>query len=239
MIMIKIPAIHGYIDRRILINYTVDPDVAAAMVPAPFSPLIYNGRAIVGICLIRLKNIKPKGFPNALGVGSENGAHRFAVVWDENGVTKQGVYIPRRDTSSLINALAGGRVFPGKHHRAAFTIDEQGSSYDVSFISGDATTLSIKTTENKTFNSASIFGDLQTASAFFQNGCVGYTPTGRGFEGIKLQTYTWQVSSLDVHHVQSSYFENEALFPKGSVIFDSALLMKNIEHEWQLLHKLI
>lgn len=33
--------------------------------------------------------------------------------------------------------------------------------------------------------------------------------------------------------IKSSYFENEAMFPKGSVHFDNALLMTNIEHEWK------
>ena len=33
----------------------------------------------------------------------------------------------------------------------------------------------------------------------------------------------------------SSYFENENVFPKGSVNFDNALLMTGIEHEWSSL----
>lgn len=37
---------------------------------------------------------------------------------------------------------------------------------------------------------------------------------------------------LEVERVHSSFFENEQIFPKGSVIFDNALLMKDIEHEW-------
>jgi len=232
------PAIHGYIDRRILINYKLDPEVAARVIPAPFRPLLYNGSAIAGICLIRLKNIRPKGFPGSLGIDSENGAHRFAVEWDENGITKHGVYIPRRDTSSVINALAGGRIFPGKHYRAKFSVDEQNGNYNVGFVSSDATTLSVSASESGIFNDTSIFESLNAASVFFQNGCVGYTPARNGFEGIKLHTCTWQVQPLAVHNVQSSYFEDEKVFPKGSVIFDNALLMKNIEHEWQILHKL-
>jgi hypothetical protein len=77
----KIPTIHGLIDRRILINFTADPDVVRKVVPAPFRPKIYKDKAIVGICLIRLKNVKPKGFPDIVGVSSENGAHRIAVEW--------------------------------------------------------------------------------------------------------------------------------------------------------------
>ena len=30
----------------------------------------------------------------------------------------------------------------------------------------------------------------------------------------------------------SNFFEDELLFPKGSIRFDCALLMRGIEHEW-------
>jgi hypothetical protein len=79
----KIPTIHGNIERRILINYTADPEVVQELLPFPFRPKIYKDKAIVGICLIRLKKVKPKGFPDLMGVSSENGAHRIAVEWDE------------------------------------------------------------------------------------------------------------------------------------------------------------
>ena len=32
--------------------------------------------------------------------------------------------------------------------------------------------------------------------------------------------------------MRSSFFEDESLFPRGSVGFDCALLMRGIEHEW-------
>src|SRR4051812_8527980 len=103
----KIPKITGIIDRRILVNFTIDADIARKMVPPPFSPKLFNGKAIAGICLIRLKQVRPKGMPAFLGVGSENGAHRIAVEWHENGELIEGVYIPRKDTSSLFNTVAG------------------------------------------------------------------------------------------------------------------------------------
>lgn len=83
----KIPTIHGYIDRRILINFTADPKAVEKIIPFPFRPKLYKDKAIVGICLIRLKSIKPKGLPDFIGVNSENGAHRIAVEWGENGET--------------------------------------------------------------------------------------------------------------------------------------------------------
>ncbi len=228
----KIPTIHGFIDRRILINFTVDPIIAEKIIPHPFRPKIYKEKAIVGICLIRLKNIKPKGFPDLFGISSENGAHRISVEWDEDGQTKEGVFIPRRDTSLKLNVIAGGRFFPGKHHLAKFDVKEADGHYHVAFKSSDDTRISIDAKETKTFDQNSIFETLENVSDFFEKGAVGYSPNGSKYDGLKLHAYNWKVRPLEVSHVQSSFFEDESIFPKGSVKFDNALLMTQIEHEW-------
>jgi hypothetical protein len=228
----KLPIIHGYIDRRILINFTADPDVIRRIIPKPFRPKTYKEKAIVGICLIRLKNIRPKGFPGFIGISSENGAHRIAVEWDEEGEIKEGVYIPRRDTSLKLNTLVGGRIFPGKHYLAKFNVKEANQDYHIDFTSSDNTNISIDAKETDGFVANSIFENLANASNFFEKGEIGYSPNGDKYQGLKLRAYKWQVTPLEVINVQSSFFENEAIFPKGSICFDNALLMKNIEHEW-------
>lgn len=228
----KIPTILGLIDRRILINFTVDPDIIAKLIPKPFRPKIYKDKTIVGICLIRLKNIRPKGFPAYMGLSSENGAHRIAVEWDENGEIKEGVYIPRRDSSSIFNNIVGGRVFPGKHFLAKFDVKESNGNYHVAFKSSDDTSISIEAKKAQSFNANSIFQNLENASAFFENGSVGYSPNGKKFDGMLLKTNQWKVEPLDVKSVSSTFFDAIENFPKGSVQFDNALLMTNIEHEW-------
>lgn len=125
--------------------------------PNPFKPKLVNGKGIAGICLIRLKQIRPKVFPKLIGISSENGAHRIAVEWNENGIKKEGVYIPRRDTSSRLNSLAEGTIFPGIHHLADFTVNEKDGNYEVSFVSDDQTSLSIKAKETNTWNNESVF----------------------------------------------------------------------------------
>ena len=234
----KIPTIHGIIERRMLINFCVEPHYIEKILPQPFRPKLYKGKAIAGICLIRLKDIKPKGLPDFVGVNSENAAHRIAVEWEENGVTKEGVYIPRRDTSLKLNALVGGRVFPGKHYFAKFNVTEENDNYHLDFTSSDDTRIEIDAIKSTEFNSNSIFETLEEVSKFFENGSVGYSPNGNNFEGLKLETYNWEVEPLEVSHVKSSFFEDETIFPKGSVQFDNAILMTNIEHEWKSLEKI-
>src|SRR5438105_15949149 len=41
---------------------------------------------------------------------------------------------------------------------------------------------------------------------------------------------SWQVQPLAVEEVYSSYFADARRFPPGSVVFDSALLMRDIPH---------
>ena len=226
----KIPTMHGLIDRRILINFTADPKDIQKIIPAPFRCKIYKGKAIVGICLIRLKNVRPKGFPGFLGISSENGAHRIAVEWDEDGAIKEGVFIPRRDTSLRLNTIVGGRVFPGKHHLAKFNVIEDKENYHIDFTSSDKTGISIDASEIKTFDANSIFETIENVSSFFEKGAVGYSPNGKKFDGLKLKTYHWEVKPLAVKKIRSTFFENETLFPKGSVKFDNVLLMTKEIH---------
>ena len=136
----RIPVIRGIIDRRILANFRIDPDVMARTLPAPFRPKLAGGFAIGGICLIRLKAIRPRFVPLPWGIRSENAAHRIAVEWDVDGRPQEGVYIPRRDTDSQLSTWVGGTLFPGVHHHAAFTVEETGDRFSVALQSDDGDT---------------------------------------------------------------------------------------------------
>jgi len=236
----RLPVIRGVIDRRILVNYRVDPDVIARIVPSPFRPQIFGGFAIAGICLIRLKRIRPRWLPGFVGIGSENAAHRIAVEWDEAGTARTGVYIPRRDTSSIWNTLAGGRLFPGVHHHSRFAVAETADTFSIDISNADGTHIAVEVAISDDLPGTSIFGSLSDASEFFAQGSTGYSRTRRQgvYDGLKLCTSDWKITPLDVRRAESSFFADSSIFPKGSVALDCALLMRNIAHEWHGLRNL-
>ncbi len=232
----KLPIIQGTIRRRILVNFRVDPVVMQRHLPPAFKPKLHAGSAIAGICLIRLESIRPKGFPAALGISSENAAHRIAVTWNDGDQEKEGVFIPRRDTGSTLNHLAGGRVFPGEHHLADFRVSDTGAAIDFEMRSRDGeVAVQLRGRIGEALPTGSQFKSLAEASSFFESGSIGYSVTkdSRRLDGIFLRTKTWKMQTLDVDDVQSSYFADERRFPVGSVNFDCALIMRDIEHEWQ------
>lgn len=232
----RLPVIQGLIRRRLLVNFRVDAEVMGRFLPSPFQVKAHKGYAIAGICLIRLEEVRPRGLPRMVGVQSENAAHRVAVVWQgADGQQREGVYIPRRDTGSRLNHWAGGRVFPGEHGLAKFVVSDRSGGVDIDMKSCDgAMRVMVEGEEAPGLPVDSCFESLQEASDFFQPGSVGYSVTknGQRLDGIRLKTYRWEVKALAVKRVESTFFADEKVFPKGSVAFDHALIMRDIAHEW-------
>jgi len=236
----RLPRVRGVIRRRILVNFRVAPDAIERVLPPPFRPKLLGDVAIAGICLIRLEHIRPGLLPAPVGLDSENAAHRIAVCWDDASAgtpdgTREGVYIPRRDSDSYLNHLVGGRLFPGVHHRAVFDVQDTPERISLTMRSTDGDTrVEVRGKPAAALPETSRFASLADASAFFERGSLGYSATAEPtrFDGLTLVTKTWRVEPLEVEHVFSSFFSDTTVFPPGSVELDCALLMRDIDHEW-------
>lgn len=231
----RTPRLDGVIDRRILVNYRIDPAVAARQLPRPFRPKLVDGWAIGGFCMIHLREMRPAGLPAALGRDSENVAHRFAVAWEAGEQSLEGVYVPGRASNSRLGMLLGGRLFPGQLRHARFARREQAGRYTLEARTDDGTLrVAIDGRVAPSLPSDSVFGSLEIASDFFARGSLGYSDARRSgvYEGLELQAHDWRVQALRLTHLASSYFDDPSRFPPDAIQFDSALLMTGIEHAW-------
>lgn len=231
----RAPVLSATIERRLLVNYRVDADVLGSILPSCFRPATVRGVGVAGICLIRLGKIRPSGLPPAVGLSAENGAHRVAVEWDTPDGPVQGVYIPRRDTSSRLIALLGGRLFPGWHHRADFDVDERDGHYRVALESHDReVSVAVSARRAEAPMAGSLFTTTEEASSFFRCAPVGYAATSsRGvFDGVELGTCGWGIEPLVVEEARSSFFDDPDRFPLGTATLDSAFLMERVDTTW-------
>ncbi|MBT2444769.1 DUF2071 domain-containing protein [Streptomyces sp. ISL-36] len=232
------PQLSSVIERRLLVNYRVDPEVAARHLPAGLRPQLVRGHAVAGICLLRLGSVRPSWAPAVFGLRSENAAHRVAVEWDGPDGVETGVYIPRRDTASRVNRWAGGRVFPGEHGHADFEVRESEDTVRVAFATRDGSTRVDVTAEiTHGLADSELFADLDEASAFFRDGGKGYSATRSGpqLDGMQLHTDAWRVEAGRVTSASSSFFDDPDRFPPGSAELDSVLLMRNVPVRWRAL----
>lgn len=229
--------VKAVMDWRLLINFRVRPESLEPWLPAAFRPKLVHGWAMAGICLIRLEHLRPSWAPRWLGMSSTNAAHRIAVEWEEGGRRCEGVFIACRHTDSSINRLAGGRLFPGIHRAGTFCCRQSGSRHEVEFRSEeDGLTIRVVAQQTERLPVDSVFASLEEASDFFKRGGCGWSTGMRGtrMEGVQLHPRTWAVQPLAVERADSSFFNDPHRFPAGSWEFDSALLMRGVEHEWRM-----
>lgn len=228
----NVPRVKGLIRRRLLVNFRVDPGVISRHLPQGLEPKLKRGHAVAGICLIRLEQIRLPLLPLPFGWSSENAAHRIAVVSSDGA---DAVYIPRRDSDSWVSHVVGGRFFPGQHHRARFSVVDDGHRVHFRMRSVDGTVfVEVVGKQWPKMPQSSVFDSVVEASEFFEAGSLGYSATRdpERFDALVLATEDWHVEPLEVSEVTSSYFEDRQLFPAGSVEFDHALVMRDLQHEW-------
>jgi hypothetical protein len=225
-----LPALSAVIERRLLINYRLDPSVAAGMLPPGLRPQLVNGHSVAGVCLIRLGDMRPSWLPASLGWRAENAAHRIAVEWDDDSGVHQGVYIPVRHSASRIPVVVGGRLFPGVHRHARFTASETANRIRVEL---DASDLRVSADVAVVSEWRSrLFPTIDDASAFFRAGSTGWSPrrNSRELDGLTLDTEHWRVEPGRLLNVESSFFD---ALPRGSAQLDSVLVMRDVPITWR------
>jgi len=233
---LQLPVISGVLDRRILLNYSLDPDYLKKFLPKPFRPRLYNGVGVGGVCMIRFSGLRPKFAPAFMGIDSENAAHRIAIEWENNGQKFEGVFIPKRNTASRFNYLTGGRIFPGLFQMSQFVVKEHDNNYFLEITpKPDKEPMVVFNGEASTqLSEKSIFSNLEVASDFFAKGSIGYSLSANGshFQGMELRLLEWSIQPMKIKHAAVHLFENTGSFPNGTAKLDSAMLMRNLPHEW-------
>ena len=228
-------SIHGTIDRRILLNYRIDPSILQKVIPAQFRPKLYRGYGIAGVCMIRFRALRPRYVPSWLGIDSENAAHRIAVEWEEDGTTREGVFIPRRDTGSTFNKAFGGRAFPGIFEKSRFISEDKRGSFGLKIVRDDGSDqIDFAGRVSTAISRTSIFPSTDEAANFFALGATGYSAThdANHFHGMELRCLNWNIEPLAIERAHSAFYDDRTVFPEGAIALDSALVMRNIEHEW-------
>ncbi|WP_051450581.1 DUF2071 domain-containing protein [Actinospica robiniae] len=222
------PAIASFVERRLLVNFRLDPETTARILPAGMRPLLRRGHAVGGICLIRLAGARRSGGPlpgladlaGRFGLRTEIAVHRIATVWQGPDGPEQGVYIPRRDTDSRISTLTAGLFLPGEHHLARFEVEESAQRLRIGFRSADGSAhAQVQALVADRWQGSSLFADLDEACAFAREAPDGFP--------ARAEEFTIRPATLV--QVASSYFEDPARFPEGSAEPDSALILRDVE----------
>jgi hypothetical protein len=219
---VRITPVHGVIERRLLVNYRLDPDVAKEVLPAPLRARLIGGYAVAGIALAHLGKIRPAGLPAVVGLSRETGMHAIAVEWEGARSLHTGVFVVHHDSAG---AGPGWRL----RRAARFTVDERADGLRVAYISRDRTVrVDIDVSLAAGLAGSALFRDVRAATRFLELDGPGGVAWGPSLRGLKLSAGDRCIGAARVRTVTSSIFADTSVFPAGSVHLDSALLLRDL-----------
>lgn len=234
-----LPVIEGVIARRTLLNFRADADVVQRLLPPPLRVDQQRGYAVVGVCLIRLEDLRPHGVPGLRGLSSENMAHRVAIQYPTKNGMRPGVFIWRRETDQRLMEFLGGRFFPGVHHHARFQVREDEGSLTMAVTTkGGEADVSFSAKVSGEWHGSPSFPTFAEVSEFFRKGDCGFSCALRGdeLEGLQLKTLKWSMLPMEVESQCCTFYSDPQRFPATSIEFDCGLLMRGLPHEWHQLN---
>jgi len=230
---VRVALVRGVIERRLLVAYRLDPDVAQNLLPAPFRTRLISGYAVAGIALARLGQLRPAGLPSVGGLTRESATHGIAVEWESARDLHTGVYVLHRDSGAPTGAPGDG-VGPRRHLRRTpqFTVDERTDGLHVAYTSRNRTVhIDVDVVLAASLAGSALFSDAPAAARFFALDGAGaaWGPQGRGW---RLTARDRCLGAAHVRTATSSIFADASVFPPGSAQLDSALLLRDVAVAW-------
>ena len=222
-----LPSLEATLTRRVLVIYRADPVVLRRLVPAPLELATRNGCAVVGISLMRLAELRVRGMSSAMGLSAENMAHHAAIRYPAGRALSDGLFIWRRDTDSPLLAQLGGRLVPAEFRQASFAFREGTSMAAEIRTERHEADVSFVATPDRYWRSTPIFRTREDACEFCcACECVfSCAWRDRRLFATRLPASPWEMTPLRILRLRSAFFESPKIFPKGSIAFDSAVLL--------------
>lgn len=103
--------------EAVSINYAVDPDALAALLPPPLEPELHKGSGWVQILQSSLRDMRPQGAPSLFGVCFYQVSYRAAVRYrTAAGEWRRGGFFVRTETNHPVMRSVGNALTEFKFH---------------------------------------------------------------------------------------------------------------------------
>jgi uncharacterized protein YqjF (DUF2071 family) len=99
------------------LNYAVEPDALAQVLPPPLEPEIHRGSAWVQVLMSSLREMRPKGLTGLAGFNFYQVSYRAAVHYrNARGAWRRGGYFVRSETNDALMRRIGNALVEFKFH---------------------------------------------------------------------------------------------------------------------------
>ena len=230
----------GVVRERFLLTYRVDPHAIRALAPGPFEPVVRDGTAFAGVCLVEMRAMRPSGLPSALGFSYHEAVYRLVVEYESSSYGRlQGITSPRADASNAVIAL-GGRLLSHYPFQLAYIQKHRWENLVVLRHRtlggrGDLDAIFTVDVARQELPAGSCFTSLVDAVDSLVGMQHSFSWDARhGVVHRSVITHApWAMSvALPVRPPHLAYFAGEPFCRYGGAELDSVLYMREVPHEW-------
>lgn len=216
--------------RRLLVNATLDADLVRPLLPPGVAPAAVGAdrrRAFVGVCLLRVADLRPGRVPAVVGRSFDGLAYRVAVTAADGAPA---VHIVRRETADRLARAVGGRLFPGSHR----PVDTEVSADELRVVAGGhgGPPLVVDVVDEPPGpDPVSVLGNDGAASAFFSAASVATSPARRAgrYEGLRMVAPPFVVRAVRVRELVLDRLAWALGVPTPAALrFDSVFLVRDV-----------
>ena len=230
----------GRIDECFLLSYGIDPEQAAALVPAGLELITCRGAAFFNIVICHVDRMRMRFTPRALGVTYWHIAYRVqvrATLADNRSI--EGLYFLRSDIDRPLFGLIGNRLTDFHFHAARVRFsnnDEAAWRLRVEPTAGDAlASLAVRRAASNSLAPGSPFASLEERERVLKYAPFGLSVSNSGrclrvAEVIRDEAL-WREQPVEVEAADWSYPRSLGL---GDLRLVRATRVAPIDYRWRI-----
>lgn len=221
--------------RCLLVNFGVDPDVLASVLPPGIEPDLHGGEAFLSIVVAELDRMRPAFLPRVMGVTYNQIVYRAVVRCGD----ERGVYFLRSDADNGVMCAFGNALSFFRFHRSAIAFRDHDGLFDLDVVTAGEVTADIHATytladARSELPETSTFEDLSRAQAWLVELYAAFarTPGRAHVDVVRIARGGWNLRVVEDLRGQYAFMSAGAPFGPGTARLDSTFLADDIGYRW-------
>jgi uncharacterized protein YqjF (DUF2071 family) len=217
-----------------LVNFAVEPEILAQVLPDGFGPAVHNGKGFVSLVIAITEEMRPAGLPRLFGLDYNQVVYRAVV--EHQG--QRGFYYLRSDADSRLICLAGNwfSFFQFEQADISYRAQDEVRHFNLEAQNGDKNIFASYDLASKSekMPAASCFATLEEGKSFLVEifEAFGYDPLSERTYIIKVKRGPWDIAVIEDRRAYYPYMANSPFFPPGSAELDSVFYVRDLPYFW-------
>lgn len=229
--------------EAISLNFAVDPEALARMLPPPIEPEIFHGTAWVQVLVSSLRDMRPQGLGALFGVCFYQASYRAAVRYRRaDGAWRRGGYFVRSETNHPVMKAIGNRLTEFRFHAfglAEMAVVRDGTDLTVAIESHDPggnVVAVLDTPPRREPPASSVWSGLDELHEPLVEcyDALGVDPQGGWLYVLTIDRAPWNATFAAAKEL---YVEALQTGPLAGARFDSALHIERCAYRWKPLRR--